>query len=120
MWWRGVAGLRGSVWQWHGNTGCDLLWRDVAKCAVVVRVVLWQGVTIPPWGPLTTCSEEQEAYGEEDIQALLRMHMMSDEEEQESYEPEQDSWQISPLISAYTFDASHDTGNVRTGRMEIT
>ena len=65
-------------------------------------------------------SEEQEAYGEEDIRALVHMHMMSDEEEQESYGPEQDSWQISPLIIADTFDASHDTGNVRTGRIEIT
>ena len=48
------------------------------------------------------------------------MHMMSDEEEQEDYEPEQDSWQISHLVSADTLDAGHDTGNVRTGRMKIT
>ena len=48
------------------------------------------------------------------------MHMMSDEEEQESYEPEQDSWQISHLVSADTFGAGCDTGNVWTGRMKIT
>ena len=76
-------------------------------------------VTIPPWGPPTTRPEEQEAYDEEDIRALVHMHMMSDEEEQESYEPEQDSWQISHLVSADTFGASHDTGNVWTGRMKI-
>ena len=65
-------------------------------------------------------SEEQEAYDEEDIQALVRMHMMSDKEEREDYEPGQDSWQISRLVSTDTFSASHDTGNVRTGRMKIT
>ena len=48
------------------------------------------------------------------------MQVMSDEEEQESYEPEQDSWQISHLVTADTFGASHDTGNVWTGRMKIT
>ena len=70
--------------------------------------------------PRTTCSEEQETYDKEDIRALVRMHMTSDEEEQEDYEPGQDSWQISRLVSADTFGASHDTGNVRTGRMKIT
>ena len=44
----------------------------------------------------------------------------SGKEEQESYEPEQDSWQISRLVSADTFGASHDTGDVWTGRMKIT
>ena len=48
------------------------------------------------------------------------MHMMSDEEEQEDYEPEQDSWQISRLVSADTLDAGHNTGNVWTERMKIT
>ena len=75
---------------------------------------------IPPWGPLTTHSEEQEAYDEEDIQALIHMHMTSDEEEQESHEPEQDSWQISHLVSADVFSAGHDTGDVRTGGMKTT
>ena len=48
------------------------------------------------------------------------MQAMSGEEEQEDYEPEQESWQISHLVSADTFGAGHDTGNVRTGRMKIT
>ena len=55
-------------------------------------------VTIPPWSPLTVRARQQE-----------------------SYEPEQDSWQISCLVSADTFDAgheSHDTGDVRTGKNE--
>ena len=30
------------------------------------------------------------------------MHVTSDEEEQEDYEPEQESWQISCLVSADT------------------
>ena len=38
-------------------------------------------VMIPSWGPLTTCSEKQEAYDEEDIRALVHMHVISDEEE---------------------------------------
>ena len=76
-----------------------------------------QIVTIPPWGPPTTRPEEQEGYDEEE---LLCMQVTSDKEEQESYEPEQDSWQISHLVTADTFGASHDTGNVWTGRMKIT
>ena len=47
------------------------------------------------------------------------MHVMSDEETQEDYELEPESWQISCLVSADTFDAGHDTGNVRTGKMKI-
>ena len=47
------------------------------------------------------------------------MHVTSDEEEQESYEPEQDSWQIRHLVSADTFSAGYDTGNVQTGRTKI-
>ena len=47
------------------------------------------------------------------------MHMTSDEEEQEDYEPEHDSWQISRLVSADTFGAGHDTGDIWTGRMKI-
>ena len=74
---------------------------------------------IPPQGPPITCPEEQKAYDKEDIQALVCMHMMSDEEEQESYEPGQDSWQISCLVSTDTFGASHNTGDVWTGRMKI-
>ena len=54
--------------------------------------------------------EEQKAYDNKDIQALVHMHVTSDEEEQENYEPGQDSWQISHLISADAFDAGHDTG----------
>ena len=77
------------------------------------------GVTIPPWGPLTTRPERQEEYDKEDIQLLVHMHVTSDEEEQESYELEQDSWQISCLVSADTFDTGHDTGDVQTGRMKI-
>ena len=48
------------------------------------------------------------------------MQVTSGEEEQESYEPEQDSWQISCLVSADTIGAGRDTGDVRTGRMKIT
>ena len=48
------------------------------------------------------------------------MHMTSDEEEQENYEPGQDSWQISRLVSADNFGAGHNTGDVQTGRMKIT
>ena len=66
------------------------------------------------------CPEEQEAYDKEDIQALVHMHMTSDKEEQEDYEPGQESWQISCLVSTDTFNAGHDTGNVWTGRMKIT
>ena len=66
------------------------------------------------------CIEEQEAYDKEDIQALVCMHQTSEEEEQESCEPEQNSWQISHLVSADAFDAGYDTGNVRTERMKIT
>ena len=47
------------------------------------------------------------------------MHVTSDEEEQEDYEPEQESWQISHLVSTDTFGASHNTDNVWTGRMQI-
>ena len=74
------------------------------------------GVTIPFWGPPTTHAEEQEGYDKEE---LLCMHMTSDEEEQEDYEPEHDSWQISRLVSADTFGAGHDTGDIWTGRMKI-
>ena len=76
-------------------------------------------VTIPPWGPPTVHIEKQEEYDKEDIQALVCRHVMSDEEEQEDYEPEQDSWQISCLVSADTLGANHDTGDVWTGRMKI-
>ena len=60
-------------------------------------VVVWTGIggiTTPPWGPQSTRPEEQEAYDEEDIQALVCMHMMSDKEEQKSYEPGKDSWHV--------------------------
>ena len=50
---------------------------------------------------------------------MVRMHTTSDEEERESYEPGQESWQISHLVSADTFGAGHDTGDVWTGRMKI-
>ena len=63
------------------------------------------------------CTKEQEGYDKEE---LLRMHVTSGKEEQEDYEPGQESWQISHLVSADTFSASHNTGNVRTGRMKIT
>ena len=62
------------------------------------------------------CTKEQEGYDEEE---LLRMHVTSDEEEQEDYEPGQDSWQISHLVSTDTFGAGHDTGDVQTERMKI-
>ena len=48
------------------------------------------------------------------------MHMVSEEKEQESYEPGQDSWQISCLVSTDTFGTGHSTGNVWTERMKIT
>ena len=48
------------------------------------------------------------------------MQTMSGKEEQEDYEPEQDSWQISHLVSADTFGASHDAGDVQTERIKIT
>ena len=47
------------------------------------------------------------------------MQVTSNEEEQEDYEPEQESRQISCLVSADTLSASHDTGDVWTGRMKI-
>ena len=74
-------------------------------------------VTIPPCGPPTTRIEQQEGYDEEE---LLHMHVTSEKGEQESYEPEQDNWQISCLVSTDTFGASHDTGDVWAGRMKIT
>ena len=76
---------------------------------------MW-GVTIPPWGPSTARERHQEGYDEEE---LLRIQATSGKEEQENYEPEQDSWQISRLVSTDTFGAGHDTGDVRTGRMKI-
>ena len=66
-------------------------------------------VTIPPWSPLTVRTRHQEGYDEEE---LLCMQVMSGEEKQESYKPEQDSWQISRLVSADTFGAGHDTGDI--------
>ena len=45
-------------------------------------------------------AEEQEGYDKEE---LIHMHVTSDKEEQEIYEPEQDSWQISHLVSTDTF-----------------
>ena len=72
---------------------------------------------IPHWGPLTVHARQQEGYDEEE---LLRMYMTSNKEEQEDYELEPESWQISRLVSADTFDAGCDTGNVWTGRMKIT
>ena len=74
-------------------------------------------VMIPPWGPSTARARHQEGIDKEE---LLRMHVTSDKEEQEDYEPGQDSWQISHLVSADTFGAGHDTGDDRTGRMKIT
>ena len=61
-------------------------------------------------------AEEQEGYNKEE---LIHMHVTSDKEEQEIYEPEQDSWQISHLVSTDTFGAGHDTDDVWTGRMKI-
>ena len=72
---------------------------------------------IPSWGPSTAHARQQEGYDEEEI---LCMQVTSGEEEQESYEPDQDSWQISCLVSADTIGAGRDTGDVRTGRMKIT
>ena len=72
---------------------------------------------IPPWGPPTSWPEEKEGYDEEE---LLCMHVTSDGEEQENYEPEQDSWQSSHLVSADTFSAGHDAGDIQTERMKIT
>ena len=42
-------------------------------------------ITIPSWPPMPTCSDAQEEYNEEDIQALVHMHVMSEEEEEEDY-----------------------------------
>ena len=73
-------------------------------------------VTVPSWGPSTARARHQEGYDKEE---LLRMQATSGKE-QEDYEPEQESWQISRLVSTDTFGASHDTGDVWTGRMKIT
>ena len=73
-------------------------------------------VTIPPWGPSTARTRHQEGHDEEE---LLRMQATSGEEEQEDYELEPESWQISCLVSTDTFGAGHDTGDIRTGRMKI-
>ena len=59
---------------------------------------------------------QQEGYDKEE---LLCMQVMSNKEEQEDYEPEQESWQISHLVSTDTLGAGHDTDDVRTGRMKI-
>ena len=83
----------------------------------VVRAVPGWHVTIPSWGLSTARARHQEEYDEEE---LLCMQAASGKEEQEDYEPEQDSWQISCLVSADTFGAGHDTGGVWTGRMKIT
>ena len=48
------------------------------------------------------------------------MQATSGEEEQEDYELEPESWQISCLVSTDTFGAGHDTGDVWTERMKIT
>ena len=61
-------------------------------------------------------AQEQEGYDQEE---LLPMHTMLEEEEQEDYEPGQESWQISHLVSTDTFGASRDTGDVWTGRMKV-
>ena len=82
-------------------------------------VIISLYVMIPPWPPLHKCQNEQEEY-DEDIQALVRMHAMSEEEEEKDYEPKEDSWQISCLVSTDTFDAGSDTGRIQTGRMKIT
>ena len=47
------------------------------------------------------------------------MHARDVKQRIQSYEPEQDSWQISCLVSTDTFGAGHDTGDIRTGRMKI-
>ena len=62
-------------------------------------------------------TRHQEGYDEEE---LLHKQTTSGKEEQENYEPGQESWQISHLVSADTFGAGHDTGNVWTGRMKTT
>ena len=62
-------------------------------------------------------TRHQEGYDEEE---LLHMQTTSGKEEQEDYEPEQDSWQISHLVSADTFGAGHDAGDVQTERIKIT
>ena len=74
-------------------------------------------VTIPPWDPSTARARQQEGY---DKEKLLCMHVAPDNEIQEDYELEPESWQISCLVSTDTFGAGHDTGDVWTGRMKIT
>ena len=54
-------------------------------------------VMIPSWGPPNTHTVEQKGYDKEE---LFCMHITSDKEEQKDYEPGQDSWQISHLVSA--------------------
>ena len=73
-------------------------------------------VTILPWGPSTAYARHQEGYDEEE---LIRMQATSGKEEQEDYKPEQESWQISFLVSTDTFGASRNTGDVQTERMKI-
>ena len=74
-------------------------------------------VTIPSWSPLTARARQQEGYDKEE---LLCMQVTPDEETLEDYELEPESWQISCLVSADTFNAGHDTGDVRTERMKST
>ena len=106
------------------ENGCKLILLFLPGCSYIIQIyseiigallskVL---VTIPPWGLSTAHKRQQEGYDEEE---LLHMQMTSGEEEQKDHEPEQESWQISRLVSADTFGAGHDTGGVWTGRMKI-
>ena len=46
------------------------------------------------------------------------MHVTSEAEKEEGYEPKENSWQISHLVSTDTFEGS-DTDRIQTGRMKI-
>lgn len=59
---------------------------------------------------MNLCAEE-ESYEEADVQALVQEYMD---------EPEEESWQISRLVSADNIDYGFDTGEMRVGRMAVT
>ena len=83
--------------------------------AVVLAASL--AVTIPPLGPMPTLwhapQNEEEA-------VRLQGALAKPEEDVWEDEPEEESWQISHLVSTATYTAGPDAGGVTTGRMKIT
>ena len=55
-------------------------------------------------------------YEEVQVLALVSAYTAPEEEEEM---PEEDSWQISCLVSAATYTVEPDAGRVMTGRMKV-